>query len=71
MIQHGNNGLLADFFDVEALADAAGKVLDDPAAYRPLGQAGIEMIRERYSLDVCLPRMLDLYEDACHGRAGH
>lgn len=24
------------------------------------------MIRERYSLEVCLPRMLDLYEEAAH-----
>jgi hypothetical protein len=26
------------------------------------------MIRERYSLEVCLPRMLALYEDAYHER---
>jgi hypothetical protein len=40
------------------------KVLDDPGAYRPLGRAGVELVRDRYSLDVCLPRMLALYEDA-------
>jgi glycosyltransferase involved in cell wall biosynthesis len=68
MVQHEQNGLLADFFDVEAFADLACKVLDDPAVYRPLAQAGVRMIRERYSLDVCLPRMLDLYEEACHTR---
>jgi hypothetical protein len=28
------------------------------------------MIRERYSLDVCLPKMLDLYEEATHTRRG-
>ncbi len=70
MVRHGQNGLLADFFDVEGFAALAGQVLDDPAAYRPLGQAGVEMIRDRYSLDVCLPRMLDLYEEACHSRGG-
>jgi glycosyltransferase involved in cell wall biosynthesis len=68
MITHGRNGLLADFFDTEALAEAAGKVLDAPQDYKPLGQAGVAMIRERYSLEVCLPRMLALYEDACHAR---
>jgi glycosyltransferase involved in cell wall biosynthesis len=64
MIRHGQNGLLADFFDVEGLADLAGRVLDAPGDFKPLGRAGVELIRERYSLDVCLPRMLALYEDA-------
>jgi glycosyltransferase involved in cell wall biosynthesis len=68
MIRHGANGLLADFFAAEGLADLAGKVLDAPQEYKHLGQAGTEMIRERYSLEVCLPRMLALYEDACHER---
>jgi glycosyltransferase involved in cell wall biosynthesis len=69
MVRHGQNGLLADFFNVEGLADLACEVLDNPAAYRPLGQSAVEMIRDRYSLDVCLPRMLDLYEEACHARS--
>ncbi len=66
MIRDGHNGLLADFFDVEQLASFAGKVLDAPQDFKHLGRAGIELIRERYSLDVCLPRMLALYEDAFH-----
>jgi glycosyltransferase involved in cell wall biosynthesis len=69
MVKDGQNGLLADFFAAEAFADIACKVLDDPAAYRPLGQAGVAMIHEHYSLEVCLPRMLHLYEDACHARS--
>jgi glycosyltransferase involved in cell wall biosynthesis len=68
MITHGRNGLLADFFDAEGLAAAAARVLDAPQDYRPLGQAAVEMVRERYSLEVCLPRMLALYEDAFHAR---
>jgi glycosyltransferase involved in cell wall biosynthesis len=63
MIEHGKNGLLADFFDVAGLAEMAGKVLDRPAEFRPLGQAGVQLIQERYSLDVCLPQMLELYRD--------
>lgn len=70
MIEHDRNGLLVDFFDVEGLADAAERVLDAPDEYRRLGQAGADMIRQRYSLEVCLPRMLDLYEEACHARRG-
>jgi glycosyltransferase involved in cell wall biosynthesis len=68
MIEHGRNGLLTDFFDCEKMADAASQVLDRPGEHKPLGQAGAEMVRERYSLDVCLPRMLALYEDAVHAR---
>jgi glycosyltransferase involved in cell wall biosynthesis len=68
MITHGWNGLLADFFDAEGLAEAAARVLDAPQDYRPLGQAAVEMVRERYSLEVCLPRMLALYEDAFYAR---
>jgi glycosyltransferase involved in cell wall biosynthesis len=63
VVQHGQNGLLVDFHDVEGLAQTAVKVLADPAQYRPLGQAGVEMVRQRYSLDVCLPQMLQLYRE--------
>ena len=63
MIRHGENGLLADFYDVDRLANQALEVLKDPEQYRHLGQAGADMIRERYSLEVCLQRMLKLYED--------
>jgi glycosyltransferase involved in cell wall biosynthesis len=68
MVRNGHNGLPADFFDVEALAEQANLVLSDPQAYRPLGQAAVELIRERYSLEVSLPRMLGLDGDACHAR---
>ncbi|HEX4606951.1 MAG TPA: hypothetical protein VH092_01975, partial [Urbifossiella sp.] len=64
----GRTGLLADFFDAEGLADQAGRVLDAPGEFKPLGRAGVELVRERYSLDVCLPRMLALYEDALAAR---
>ncbi len=68
VIEPGRTGLLTDFFDVEAMADLAGKVLDAPEEYKPLGRAGVELVRERYSLEVCLPRMLALYEDAFYAR---
>jgi glycosyltransferase involved in cell wall biosynthesis len=63
MIEHGRNGLLTDFFDVERMAETANQVLDAPEEYRHLGAAGAEMVRERYSMDVCLPQMLKLYEE--------
>jgi glycosyltransferase involved in cell wall biosynthesis len=64
VVADGRTGLLADFFDAEGMADRACRVLDDPAGHRPLGLAGVELVREKYSLDVCLPRLVDLYETA-------
>ena len=64
MIRHGENGLLADFFDVDGFTEQALEVLEDPEAFRHLGEAGAAMIEQDYSLEVCLPRMLDLYKRA-------
>ena len=61
MIEDGKNGLLVDFFDIDRFTELALRVLDDPEAYRPLGQAGEEIIRRDYSLRNTLPRMLELY----------
>jgi glycosyltransferase involved in cell wall biosynthesis len=64
VVEHGRTGLLCDFFDVDGMVETAGRALDDAAAFRDLGQAGVELIRRRYSLEVCLPQMLRLYHDA-------
>ena len=64
MIKDGENGLMADFFDTDALAAKAVGVLRDPDAARPMGRAAEEMIRARYSLEAVLPRMLQMYERA-------
>jgi glycosyltransferase involved in cell wall biosynthesis len=70
LITHGANGLLTDFFDVDAMTSTAAAVLDRPEDYRHLGAAGIETIRREYSLDVCLPRLVDLYETAANQGRG-
>lgn len=64
LIRHGHDGLLAGFYDVEGLADLALAVLRDPAGHRPLADAGLALIERHYTLDRCLPRMLDLYRRA-------
>ena len=64
LIAHGRTGLLAPFFDVDGFADAAGRVLDDPAAHARLGVAGAALIRERYDLDESLGLFLKLAETA-------
>ena len=56
MIRDGENGLLVDFFDVEALADKAVAVLNDPAAYRPLGRSAEAIIVASTALKRCCRR---------------
>jgi glycosyltransferase involved in cell wall biosynthesis len=61
VIQHEQNGLLADFFDVDGLASLALRVLENPETFRPLGRAGVRLIDEKYSLDKTARQMLDLF----------
>ena len=68
VIRHDDNGLLCDFFDVEALALAALEVLKNPAAYRQrLGRAARRTVEERYSTEVIMPQMVQFYESVANG----
>ena len=58
------NGLLVPFFDTERLVELADRILDSPQDYKHLGQVAVQRIQERYSMQVCLPRMLALYQEA-------
>jgi glycosyltransferase involved in cell wall biosynthesis len=68
LIENGKTGLLEDFFDVDALTNSACRVLDHLDDYCMLGANGVAMIRERYSLDVCLPKQMDLFQEVAGGR---
>ena len=61
MIDHEQNGLLVDFFDINRMVDWGNQVLSEPSRFRHLGENGLQMIQKRYALEVCLPKMLDLY----------
>jgi glycosyltransferase involved in cell wall biosynthesis len=54
-ITHAETGLLAPADDADAWERQALAVLDDPAAYRPLGDAAARLARERYDRDLTLP----------------
>lgn len=71
VIEHGKNGLLADFFDVERLAEIACEVLDAPEEFSQLGIAGMELIQRRYSMEVCIPQMLELYDEVLSKNSGN
>ena len=62
LVTAGENGLLADFFDIDEFVRLAEQVLDCPDDYRCLGANGRELIRRKYGLDDCATRLRDLYE---------
>lgn len=68
-ITHEQNGLLVAADDSQTQEALAFAVLDDPAAYRPQGDAAAAHIRERYARDVVLPQLAGfLNETAARGR---
>jgi glycosyltransferase involved in cell wall biosynthesis len=62
VIEPGVNGLVENLFDVDRLTETALKVLDDPAAFRPLGVEARRRVEERYSLDVAVPELRAYFE---------
>ena len=62
LIQHEHNGLLTDFFNPTALADAIAHLLKERSLAKQLGKAARETIVNDYSLQACLPRQLALLQ---------
>ena len=62
MITDGENGLLFPFHDIDRLVELTGRVLDDPAAFAPLGVAGRSMIEAQYSLSAVTPQIAQFYD---------
>jgi glycosyltransferase involved in cell wall biosynthesis len=62
VIEPGVNGLIEPLFDVDRLAAAVLRVLDDPAEFAPLAQAARRTIEERYSLEVAIPELKGYFE---------
>ncbi|MBC7603785.1 MAG: glycosyltransferase [Ramlibacter sp.] len=64
VIEHGVNGLLTDFFDVEKLAHAMADTLERQGEFTHLRVAARETIVKGYDLiDHCLPATLALMEE--------
>jgi glycosyltransferase involved in cell wall biosynthesis len=61
LIIPGTHGLLAAGDDPDDWVRQASRVLDDPAGHRRLGDAAASFVRERYSQDVTLPRVSELF----------
>jgi len=63
VIEDGQNGLLADFYDVDGLTERALRVLDDPAGHRHLGDAARQVVLERYEKKRCINQLVELFEE--------
>ena len=61
-IRDGENGLLTDFFDADALAEKAIAVLSDPAAFALLRAAARQTIVGSYGLERCLQQQIALID---------
>ena len=64
VIEHRRNGLLVDFFDVDALAEAVVDVVARPRDYAQMRAAGRATVVGSYDVrDVCLAAWLRLIEE--------
>jgi glycosyltransferase involved in cell wall biosynthesis len=61
MISHGENGLLVPPGDVDALAAAMRRLIDNPALRERLGQAG-RLSARQYAASAVLPRFEAIYQ---------
>ncbi len=69
VVEPGQNGLIEPFFDVDRLTETALRVLEDPAAFKPLGAAARRTIEEKYSLEVCIPPLASFLERVAGSRS--
>jgi glycosyltransferase involved in cell wall biosynthesis len=68
VVEHGRNGLLVDFSDVDALAETVVDCLARPRHRAPLRAAARRSAVERYDLTtVCLPQQVQLIERVASG----
>ena len=64
----GENALLFDFHDADALAEQVQRLLEDRELARKISLAGRQTILDKYDLErYCLPRQLDLIRELAAG----
>ncbi|QIZ70948.1 glycosyltransferase family 4 protein [Oxynema aestuarii] len=67
VIEHGKNGLLADFFSPKEIADRVDEVMDHPDRMAELRKNARETVLERYALKDLVFRHIQLIEDVANG----
>jgi glycosyltransferase involved in cell wall biosynthesis len=64
VVQATGGGLLCDAHDLNALADALGTLLLDPARARALGESGRKAVAEKFSAATMARQVADLCAEA-------
>ncbi len=64
----GETGYLAECRNVKDLAEKIERVLRDKDEAKALGIMGYRRVQEKYTMDVYLPRLINIYESAMEGR---
>jgi glycosyltransferase involved in cell wall biosynthesis len=67
VIENGENGLLVDFFDPDAIAARIAEVLKAPDAFDPLRARARQTVLERFALERCVPQQMALANAVCNG----
>lgn len=63
IVVNGETGVLVSPGDVEAMAEAVDRLLDDPATRRRMGKAGRKRVEEYYTLDRHCRAVADVYDE--------
>lgn len=68
VIEHGHNGLLVDFFDIDGLADQVTDALSNPGRYQKLRSTARDTVVSRYDLHrICLPKQMKMAIELANG----
>jgi glycosyltransferase involved in cell wall biosynthesis len=62
LVRDGETGLMATCGDAASFADAIGRLLDDPALRRRIGEAASRHILESYTDDIMIDRTIVFYD---------
>lgn len=61
VVEEGCSGLMVEPEDPRSLAEALSRILDDPRMGSSFGNRGVEIYRERFTIDRSAERMIHLY----------
>lgn len=67
VITDGENGVMVDFFDTDALVSKLCHILDNKAEYHPLKERARATILERYAAEDLLPQYWQLIQSVANG----
>ena len=68
IVVHGETGFLVPSGDVDALAEALRRLIEDPVLRREMGSRGRERARNLFGIDAHVGGLMDVYTQAIGGR---